>query len=112
MLNSVVVDSGRTTDVAIDMKVGGTAETIDVSASATQLAVTSNEVGTTISNNLIQNLPYAQARRFGRAYRLILRLESRSREWQSALLKRYPVRRQAPNQTYLCRNKCHFCQFG
>jgi hypothetical protein len=58
-VNALTVDSGRTTDVNVDMKVGTSTETIDVSATATQLDVTSNEIGTTINNNLIQNLPYS-----------------------------------------------------
>src|SRR5689334_6523252 len=43
VLNSIVVDSGRTTDASVDLKVGATTETINVSATATQLEVTSNE---------------------------------------------------------------------
>jgi len=56
---NVVVDTGRVTDVTVELKVGGTAETVEVSASPVQLETTSNLVSTTISNNLIDNLPFA-----------------------------------------------------
>src|SRR5579872_4406264 len=56
--DSVTVDTGRITDIAVEMKVGAATETVEVSASAVQLETTSNEVGTTITTNLIQNLPY------------------------------------------------------
>ena len=55
---SVVVDSGRTTDVSVQMVVGAATQSVEVSAVAAQLATTSNEVGTTIDNKNIQNLPY------------------------------------------------------
>ena len=56
--DNVTVDSGRTTDVAIEMRIGSATEVVQVSADAVQLATTSNEVGTTISSNLIMDLPY------------------------------------------------------
>src|SRR5215471_8381738 len=56
---NVVVDTGRVTDLTVELKVGGTAETVEVSASPVQLETTSNLVSTTISNNLIDNLPFA-----------------------------------------------------
>src|SRR6185312_3300238 len=55
--NQVVVDTGRTTDLSVDMKVGGANQTVEVSGSATQLATTTNEVGKTIDNNSIMNVP-------------------------------------------------------
>ena len=55
---SIVVDSGRTTDVSVDMKVGAASETVLVTTSAEQLNTTTTEVGTTINNKLVQNLPY------------------------------------------------------
>ena len=58
IVDRVTVDSGRITDVSIEMKLGAATETVSVSASAVQLETTSNEVGTTISTNLIQFLPY------------------------------------------------------
>ena len=59
VLDSVVVDTGRVTDVPVQLAVGAATQTVEVSATAAQLETTSNEVGTTISNNSIQNLPYS-----------------------------------------------------
>src|SRR5439155_11473324 len=59
LIESVVVESGRTTDVSIDLEVGIASETVQVAASAEQLNTTTNEVGATISNQLVQNLPFA-----------------------------------------------------
>src|SRR5262244_1476158 len=59
IISSVVVESGRTTDVSIDLEVGTTSETVQVTTSAEQLNTTTNEVGATISNKLVQNLPFA-----------------------------------------------------
>ena len=59
IITSVVVESGRTTDVSVDLEVGTTAETVSVTASAEQLNTSTNEVGATISNQLVQNLPFA-----------------------------------------------------
>jgi hypothetical protein len=59
VIGSVVVESGRTTDVSVDLLVGTTSETIQVAASAEQLNATTNEVGATINNRLVQNLPFA-----------------------------------------------------
>src|SRR5205809_2299010 len=59
VIASVVVESGRTTDVSVDLEVGTTSETVQVTASAEQLNTTTNEVGATISNQLVQNLPFA-----------------------------------------------------
>jgi hypothetical protein len=58
-LDNIVVDTGRTTDVAVGMNVGATTETVEVSATAAQLETTTNEVGATISNKSIRDLPYA-----------------------------------------------------
>ena len=58
VIASVVVESGRTTDVSVDLEVGTTSETVQVTASAEQLNTTTNEVGATISNRLVQNLPF------------------------------------------------------
>jgi carboxypeptidase family protein len=55
---SIVVDSGRTTNVSVDLQVGTTSEVVQVTASDTRLDTTTNEVGTTINNKLVQNLPY------------------------------------------------------
>ncbi len=59
VIAAITVESGRTTDVSVDLKVGATAETVQVAASAEQLNTTTTEVGGTINNKLVQNLPYA-----------------------------------------------------
>jgi hypothetical protein len=58
VLDGVVADAGRITDVTVSMTVGSTNETVEVAAVGVQLETTSNEIGTTISNNSIHNLPY------------------------------------------------------
>ncbi|HEU4389629.1 MAG TPA: carboxypeptidase-like regulatory domain-containing protein, partial [Blastocatellia bacterium] len=59
VIGSVVVESGKTSDVSIDLQVGTTSETIQIQALAEQLNTTTTEVGGTISNQLVQNLPFA-----------------------------------------------------
>jgi len=59
ILDSVVVDTGRVTDVPVTLVVGVATDTVEVSATAAQLQTTSNEVGTTINNKNILNLPYS-----------------------------------------------------
>src|SRR5499433_1351453 len=58
IIASVVVESGKTTDVSVDLEGGTTAETVTVTTGAAQLHTTTNEVGGTISNKLVQNLPF------------------------------------------------------
>ncbi len=58
VLESIVVDSGRITDVSMEMKVGSATATVEVSATAAQLETTSNEVGNTINVKSIADLPY------------------------------------------------------
>src|SRR5262245_13304951 len=58
IIAAIAVESGRTTDVSVDLKVGAAAETVQVAATAEQLNTTTTEVGGTISNKLVQNLPY------------------------------------------------------
>jgi len=67
---SIVVDSGRITNVSVDLQVGAATETVQVTASAARLDTTSNEVGTTINNKLVQNLPYNN--RDGLAFALLM----------------------------------------
>jgi hypothetical protein len=57
--NSITVESGRTTNVSVELQVGAASETVEVTASAARLDTTSNEVGVTINNKLVQNLPYS-----------------------------------------------------
>jgi carboxypeptidase family protein len=59
VIASITVESGRTTDVSVDLEIGTTSETVLVTASSEQLNTTTTEVGGTISNKLVQNLPYA-----------------------------------------------------
>src|SRR5262249_30140692 len=59
VIAAITVESGRTTDVSVDMQVGNTSETVQVAAIAEQLNTTTTEVGGTINNKLVQNLPYA-----------------------------------------------------
>src|SRR5215470_58380 len=47
VIAAVTVESGRTTDVSVDMKLGAAAETVQVAATAEQLNTTTAEVGTT-----------------------------------------------------------------
>ena len=58
LIASVVVESGKITDVRIDLEVGTASETVQVAASTEQLNTTTNEVGATINNHLVQNLPF------------------------------------------------------
>jgi hypothetical protein len=59
VITAITVESGRTTDVSVDLKVGATGETVQVAASAEQLNTTTTEVGGTINNHLVKNLPFA-----------------------------------------------------
>ncbi|HEX3876013.1 MAG TPA: TonB-dependent receptor [Bryobacteraceae bacterium] len=59
VLQTVVVDTGRVTDVPVQLAVGAAATSVEVTAATAQLETTSNEVGTTINNKNIQNLPYS-----------------------------------------------------
>ena len=57
--DSVVVDAGRVTDVPVKLAVGSATETVEVVASGALLETSTNEIGTTINNTAIQNLPYS-----------------------------------------------------
>ncbi len=59
VVSGIVVDAGRTTDISVGMKVGATTETVEVSGAAAQLETSSNEIGLTVNNNYVQNLPYS-----------------------------------------------------
>ena len=58
--DSITVDAGRITDVNIVLQVGGTTDTVEVTASAVALETTSNEIGTTISTKEVNTLPFDQ----------------------------------------------------
>jgi len=55
----VVVESGRTRDLTIQMKVGAVSERVEVSAQGAILETTTNTLATTIDPDEIQNLPLA-----------------------------------------------------
>jgi hypothetical protein len=59
VITSVIVESGRITNVSVDLNIGQANDTVQIAASAEQLNTTTAEVGSTISNKLVQNLPYA-----------------------------------------------------
>ncbi|MGH9800636.1 MAG: carboxypeptidase regulatory-like domain-containing protein, partial [Blastocatellia bacterium] len=59
VIAAITVESGRTTNVSVDMQIGAASETVQVAAAAEQLNTTTAEVGATINNKLVQNLPYA-----------------------------------------------------
>jgi hypothetical protein len=57
VLTGIKVLTARTTDVPIQMKVGEVSSNVEVVAAATALETTSNEISTTVQNNLVQDLP-------------------------------------------------------
>src|SRR5215469_3017869 len=59
VLGNIIVDAGRTTDVSIQMEIGAATQTVEVAATGVQLETSSNEIGMTVNNNNIQNLPYS-----------------------------------------------------
>lgn len=57
VLNNVVVQVAQTTDLPIKMTVGGQAQTVTVSAETVVLQTTQSTLSTTISPELMENLP-------------------------------------------------------
>jgi hypothetical protein len=55
----VVVESGRSTDVRVALTLGQVTETVEVTGATPTLQMTSNAVGTTVTNKDVQNLPLA-----------------------------------------------------
>jgi hypothetical protein len=53
----VVVESSRTTDLNVHLKVGDVVETVQVQAAAPVLELTSNTISNTVRNEAIRNLP-------------------------------------------------------
>jgi hypothetical protein len=53
----VIVSVGSVTDLSPRLKVGGTVETVDVTAEVPQINLTSEEVATTLNQEAISNLP-------------------------------------------------------
>ena len=59
MFASVEVDAGRITDLPVSLKLGATSQTVEVTSAPAQLQTSTNEIGTTITNKDIQDLPYS-----------------------------------------------------
>src|ERR1035441_5814648 len=60
-INPVVVEAARVTDVSVALKVGGLAETVEVTAGAEPvLETSSNMIGTTIDVKQIEDLPLGE----------------------------------------------------
>ncbi|HMV81500.1 MAG TPA: carboxypeptidase-like regulatory domain-containing protein [Blastocatellia bacterium] len=59
VIAAVTVESGRTTNVSVDLSLGAATDTVQIAAATDQLNPTTAEVGTTINNKLVQNLPFA-----------------------------------------------------
>jgi hypothetical protein len=59
VISSVIVESGRTTNISVDLNVGAASDTVQITASTEQLNTTTAEVGGAINNKLVQNLPHA-----------------------------------------------------
>ena len=59
VIDGVVINTGRVTDIPIRLNVGAVTTTVEVTAAGVQLELTSNTVSTTIKNTSIQNLPYS-----------------------------------------------------
>jgi hypothetical protein len=59
VIDGVVINSGRVTDIPVGMKIGAVSTTVEVTAAGIQLELTSNTVSNTIKNTSIQSLPYS-----------------------------------------------------
>jgi hypothetical protein len=59
VVDNVVINNGRTTDLTVDMKVGSISTTVEVTAAGVQLETTSTTISSTIKNTNIQTLPYS-----------------------------------------------------
>jgi len=55
--NGVMVYAGRTTDLKVELQVGTSVQTVEVSAQGEVLETTTNTLATTVSGDSIQNLP-------------------------------------------------------
>jgi hypothetical protein len=58
VVNDIVVDTGRITDIPVRLEVGRPSETIVVEAASVVMQTTSNQVATTVRNEFIQDLPF------------------------------------------------------
>ena len=57
MIDAIVVETGRSTEVPIKLEVGSIAQTVEVNDAAVALEATSNQVATTVRNDYIKDLP-------------------------------------------------------
>jgi hypothetical protein len=57
VVNNVVVETGRSTEVPVKLQVGAVAQTLEVNGAAVALETTSNQVATTVRNDYIRDLP-------------------------------------------------------
>jgi len=57
VLDNVIVETGRDTEVPVKLTVGSVTETVEVTSSAVALETTSNQVATTVRNDYIKDLP-------------------------------------------------------
>jgi hypothetical protein len=59
LIDDIVVETGRSTEVQVKLEVGAISQTVEVSGSAIALETTSNQVATTVRNDYIRDLPIA-----------------------------------------------------
>jgi len=57
VIDNVVVETGRSTEVPVKLEVGTVTQTVEVSGAAVALETTSNQVATTVRNDYIRDLP-------------------------------------------------------
>src|SRR5205085_10265840 len=57
VIEGVVVETGRTTELPVKLVVGSVNQTVEVNSSAVALDTTSNQIATTVRNDYIKELP-------------------------------------------------------
>ncbi|OFW10625.1 MAG: hypothetical protein A3H96_01375 [Acidobacteria bacterium RIFCSPLOWO2_02_FULL_67_36] len=65
VVNKVIVEAGRNTDLVVKLAIGSIGETITVEGASPVLEQTSNLIAGTVNNRSINNLPYASRDAFG-----------------------------------------------
>jgi len=58
VINDVIIETGRSTDLTVKLEVGRPSETVVVEAASVVMQTTSNQVATTVRNDFIQDLPF------------------------------------------------------
>ncbi len=58
LINDIVLETGRSTDIPVKLEVGIPSETVVVEAASVVMQTTSNQVATTVRNEFIQDLPF------------------------------------------------------